>query len=83
LTLLSGTTITLLKIDNHKIDEEGYFTNKLINKLRIILKNSEGTSMANTIKIKAKKIISDCIRYLATNYGPISDIFFEWYLKEM
>lgn len=41
LILLSGTVTTLLKIDNKKIDEEGFFINKLINKLSVIISKAQ------------------------------------------
>lgn len=58
---------TLLKIDNKKIDEEGFFINKLINKLSVIINKSQ-SPLKESIFIKIKKILSDVFIHLSQNY---------------
>lgn len=65
LVLLSGTTTILLQIDKYKLDQEGYFINKFVNKISIIIDSSQTSPLAESIKIKVKKILSDSFIYLS------------------
>jgi len=66
--LLSGTVTALLKIDKQPIDADGFFINKFTNKLSVILSKtaeSQNISVCDSIKIKIKKILSDCFVFLS------------------